>query len=268
LIGLRPVALAAFGTVLLGSGTLLAQPVSITPGPPSSERGLLPRYRFHLAAESLQSSDARFDWDADIGGDLDVVDYGVGRISAVANVETILGQQFRHFDPNQGNYTLDVSASLKTRLVESALVFHHISRHLSDRPKAFPVDWNMLGLRAARDVARGQTRLQIAGRALWTLKRSFVDYGAEVGVLASFRHEINPRLALIGVGDVYGLLVDKSVSTRSHQNGGSIEGGVRVSGSTGAVEFFIGFERRVDADALESLPRSWALVGFRLLKDN
>ena len=262
---LRAVALATICLLFSGARPLAAQPVSLVPAPASGERGLLPRYRFYLDAERLITSDTRFDWDADVGGDLDFVDFGVGRITALANIETILGSQFRRFDPNQVNYTLDVSASVRHQALEVALAFHHISRHLSDRAKDFPIDWNMLGARGAYEYARGATRVQIDGRALFTVVRSFVDYSSEIGGSASLRRDVSPRLAVVASGNAYGLLVDKTVYGRAHQNGGSIEGGLRVSGSKGAVEFFVGWERRVDPDPLELQPRTWTYVGFRLL---
>lgn len=262
---LRPVAIATFAVLLVSPAPLLAQPISLTPGPASGEHGLLPRYRFYLSAEALATDDTRFDWDADFGGDLDLVDYRIGRVTAIASFETVLGEQLRQFDPNQGNYTLDVSASVRARATEVALAFHHISRHLSDRPKQFSIDWNMLGARGAYETTRGRIRLQLDGRALFTVSRSYVDYRSEIGGSAYLRRELSPRVALVAHGDVYGLLVDKSVSGRANQNGGLIEGGFRVAGSRGAIEFFIGWERRVDADPFEQQPRTWTFLGFRLL---
>ena len=79
------------------------------------------------------------------------------------------------------------------------------------------------------------------------------------------RYAFGPHAALIAHGDAYWLLVDQGVSARDHQQGGRIEGGVRLSGSRGAVDLFVGYERRVDADPFEFLSHSWLLFGFRLL---
>ncbi len=43
-----------------------------------------------------------FVWDTNFGGELDVIDYRTGRATFVANYQAILGDEFRHFDPNQG----------------------------------------------------------------------------------------------------------------------------------------------------------------------
>jgi hypothetical protein len=65
------------------------------------------------------------------------------------DVETILGRERRPFDANQANYHLE--GGLRSRAERHLLIpfFHHISRHLVDRPKTQLVDWNLLGLRAA-----------------------------------------------------------------------------------------------------------------------
>ena len=264
----RRFTLTAFVVLLALASPLAAQVVSLSPGSPSGEQGFLPRYRFHLSAQSLVIDDPRFDWDADFGGDLDLFDYGVGRLTAVANYEAMLGEQLQLFDPNQGNYMLDVSLSYRVRAAEFAGVFHHISRHLSDRPKRFPIDWNMLGARGSYDAARGATHLQLDGRALWTLARSYVDYQGELGLTASLQRDVGPRVTLVANAEAYVLRVDGATSSRGSQNGGRVEGGVRVAGSKGVVEFIAGWERRVDADPFEAKPQNWGFFGFRLLSAN
>jgi len=241
-----------------------AQTVSPPPGPPSGEEGVLTRYRFHLDAEHLASNDTRFVWDADFGGDLDLVDYGKGRITALANYEAILGSQFRNFDPNQGNYTLDVAASFRFGANEVFGVLHHISRHLSDRAKSFPVDWNMAGVRFMRHTTRGRLEMTMEGRALGVLKRSYVDYTAEIGGGLDVSLAVNPHARIIGHGDAYGMLVEQG-SPRKAQHGGRVEGGLRLLGTHGAVDLYLGYERRVDAYPLDVVPQTWFVAGFRLL---
>ncbi len=256
-------------TVVLAAACALApaagaQTTSRPPGASSGETGFLTRYRFHLDATRLGANDPRFVWDADFGGDLDFVDYGKGRISALVNFETILGDQYRSFDPNQGNYTLDLSASLRQDANEVALVFHHVSRHLSDRPKPFPIDWNMAGVRFMRRSTHGRLEVTIEGRALGTIRRSYVDYTAEVGGGGDLNAALSAHVTAIVHGDVYGILVEKT-STRKTQNGGSVEAGVRLRGAKGAVDLVVGYERRVDAGPFDFLTRRWFFGGFRLV---
>src|SRR6266853_1365717 len=52
------------------------------PGP-----GFMTRYDFHLTAASLAITDPRFSWDTHFGGEIDVIDYVVGRASVVVDYE-------------------------------------------------------------------------------------------------------------------------------------------------------------------------------------
>lgn len=238
-------------------------PPALEDAPPRLQ--LLTHFDFHFAMALLGEDDARFVWDADYGGDIDLLDYGRGRVNFLANYEAILGEQFRRFDPNQGNYTLQVSSSVRFRDLEIAGVFHHVSRHLSDRQKAFAIDWNMVGVLVERPFDVGAVTVEVDGRALWNIERSFVDYRAEYGAGARVRHPVHPRIALIGAGGFTVVSVDRLVARRGTQTGALIEGGVRIEGPGAAGELFVAFERRIDADPFEGRPRSWALIGFRLL---
>ena len=59
-----------------------------------------------------------------------------GRLTFSADYQAILGDEFRPFDPYQSNYYhLGRRRRIGVRSTEWALVFHHVSRHLGDRPK-------------------------------------------------------------------------------------------------------------------------------------
>ena len=81
------------------------------PDPDGTE--FLPRYEFHLTAERLAHEDPRFVWDTNFGGELDAFRKGSTRLTFGANYQAMLGEQFRAFDPNQGNYIL--TAEVTTR---------------------------------------------------------------------------------------------------------------------------------------------------------
>src|SRR3989442_10512059 len=121
------------------------QPVFV-PAPTAPE--FLSRYDFHMTVHQLIGSDdpaERFSWDSHFGGSFDIVDYVVGRASVKVDYEAVLGSEFRPFDPNQANYTLEPSLSVRIGETELAAVFHHLSRHLSDRPEHFAIAWHMWG---------------------------------------------------------------------------------------------------------------------------
>ena len=250
--------------VLCLGASLSAQDRDGTP-PDAPGTRLFSGYRLHLNAASLVDDDERFNWDADFGGDIDVIDYGRGRFNFLANYETILGKELRAFDPNQGNYTLEGSATYRLGATEVAGTFHHVSRHLSDRPKNFPIDWNMAGVQIRHQRMAGRLRIDVAARAYRVTQRSFVDYDSEFGGHARARYILNDRLALLAAAEVVHRGTDPAISQRDGLTGGLFESGVRFEGAAVAVELFAAIERRIDADPIEHRPRTWVMVGFRLL---
>ena len=104
------------------------------PAQPEHTVAFMSRTAFHMAAEHLSGDDPRYVWDADFGGELDVVDYGYGRFTFEANYQVVLGEEIRSFDPNQGNYILAGNVSARTRWVEIAGQLYHQSRHLAHHP--------------------------------------------------------------------------------------------------------------------------------------
>ena len=224
----------------------------------------LPRAVFHMSAEHLSGDDVMFVWDTNFGGELDVIDYRTGRATFVANYQAILGDEFRHFDPNQGNYILMGSASLRMMRVELAGVFYHQSRHLADRANSVPVAWNMMGGRVQHAFTAGDARLDARVDVRGVVQKSFVDYSWEIDSGLRTDVQIRPGIGLLATGDLRILGVD-GTQNRGNQTGFRVEGGVRAEGRAGAMEFFLAVERRVDPYPLEFGTASWVTVGFRLL---
>jgi hypothetical protein len=234
-----------------------------TSGPGSPE--FMPRGQFYLAAETLHIDDPRFTWDTHFGGEVDLVDYDFGRVNGVADYEAILGNEFRPFDPNQGNYILEVSASARVRRTEIAALFHHESRHLGDRPKRFPIAWNVLGVRLLRRFDVSGATLDVIGGAGAVTEHAYVDYSWTADVDVLLRRPVNSHTGLFahGAATFYG--IDSALSTRGTQIGGRLDAGVQLRGGAAAVELFVGFERRVDAHPLDFQPQRWVFAGFRVL---
>ena len=234
--------------------------------PASAQQPLqfLPRFDFYFAAEYLADDDRRFVWDADLGGEVDVVDYRVGRVTFVTNYEVVMGTQLRRFDPNQGNYILAGHASARAAGFEVAGVFYHQSRHLSDRPKIGAVDWNMLGARVMRDMTRGRTEWLTRVDLRRVVQKSFVDYQWELDAEGRGRTALAPRVSLISAAGLRVVGVDGTRS-RGNQTGFLAEGGVRFEGNAAAMEFFVAVERRIDPFPLEFGTVTWLKTGFRVL---
>jgi hypothetical protein len=220
---------------------------------------------FHAGAEHLGGSDdERFRWDANFGGEVDLVDYTRGRMIFAANYQTTLGEELQFFDPNQGNYMLEGALTARIKQLEAAVVFHHLSRHLSDRAKDFPVDWNMLGGRIDHGFLVGATYIETQGDLRWTVQRSFVDYEWELDVHVRADRLLRPGVGVLAAGDVRYLGTDASRG-REGESGYRAEGGLRLEGSGAAVELFAGVERRIDPYPLEFDTATWFTAGFRLL---
>jgi hypothetical protein len=218
-----------------------------------------------MSAEQIFGvEDPRFRYDTNFGGELDLVDYGVGRMTFTANYQAILGEELRKFDPNQGNYILEGTVSARVGQVEIAGVLYHQSRHLSDRPKDFPVDWNMLGVRVRRPFLLGASHWDARADLRRTFLRSYVDYTWEAEGRVRADYVIRPGIGFLGAGAIRHLGVDGS-RDRGAQTGFRGEGGVRFDGRAGAIELFAAIERRIDPYQLEFGAATWPAVGFRLL---
>jgi hypothetical protein len=267
----RPAILAAC-LLLTPTAHAAAQQPTVAPAPSRPE--FFSRYDFHMNAAGLIRSqtapvvDERFSWDADFGGSFDLVDYVGGRAGVILDYEAVLGSEFRPFDPNQGNYTLE--GSLSTRIGGASEIvgfFHHVSRHLSDRAKAksLPVAWNELGARVLHRTSVGTATIDVdleGGRAV---EHAYVDYTwmGEAHVLV--RRSISDVVGLFAhlSGQIFA--VNGAIAGRGTQTGGAVDAGIRLNGRAGGIELFVGYEKRVDADPLDRRPQHWGLAGFRLL---
>jgi hypothetical protein len=218
-----------------------------------------------MSAELLGGTDdPRFVWDTNFGGELDVIDYRRGRLTFAANYQAVLGEELRAFDPNQGNYILEGALTLRLPPAEIAGVFYHQSRHLADRPKVDPIDWNMMGARVRRAFIAGAMHVDARADIRGTIQRSFVDYRWEFDGRVRGDQVVRPGVGLLVSGSIRHLGVDGSQS-RSGQTGFRGEGGVRLEGGAGAAELFVAVERRIDPYPLEFGTETWISAGFRLL---
>ena len=225
----------------------------------------LPKSAFDFSWAALASGDPRFSWDADLGIDLDVVDYAIGRLTFVADYEAVLGSERRAFDLNHGNYTLESAASVRHRGAEYSAAFHHVSRHLSDRESPNIVAWNVLDLRAARQVAVARSTLD--AQLAWgrVLQRNFADYAWTADLRLTLRRPVGTRSGLFASawGGLVG--VDPTKAGRERLCGSRLEAGWRLNGRAAALELFAGYERRIDAYPLERRRARWFAFGFRFV---
>jgi len=258
-----------FATVAAAQST---QPI-VAPAPASPE--FLTRYDFHLSIARLITStptpapsvpDERFAWDSHYGGSFDFADLVVARLGVALDYQAMMGSEYRPFDPNQANYLLEGFISARVAPdTEVAGIFHHVSRHLSDRPKAFAVAYNEVGARVMRRQTFGSTTLDVDVEGGRAVQHSYVDYTWLGELQLLVRRPITERVGVFAHGSGQVFAVDELVAKRDAQTGVLLEAGVRVNGRAGALEIFAGYENRVDADPLDRQSRRWGLVGFRFL---
>jgi len=248
--------LAASAAPALAQRRLVEPP----PGP-----DILTHADFHLSAMVLGSDDDRFSWDTHWGGEVDLFDYVAGRVTFYGDYQAVLGNELQPFDPNQGNYTLTLSSSLRVKESEAAIVFNHVSRHLGDRPKTFGIAWNVLGGRWLQRFERWNTAVEVRADAGSVIQNAYVDYtwiaGADVRAMRRVHDRVSIYLRLNG--ELTG--VDFAVAGRSTQKAGGVEGGIRFDARGGLLELFLGFANVVDADPIDRQSQRWGLGGFRLM---
>jgi len=242
------------------------------PGPqpldgPIDHVEFLSQYNFQLELNTLSGDNGRqYRWDSHFGGEFDLLNYVKGRATVVTDYEAVLGSEYRPFDPNQGIYILEPAASWFVGDNEVAFVFHHVSRHLSDRPKTYAVAYNIAEARYLRKFELPHdSSLAVRTSAGRLTQHSQVDYTWTWDWDVMARDRMNPHLELYTrtSGEVFG--VDPLVRGRTGvQHTTRVEVGTRVTGTKADLEIFVGAEHRLDASIIDFVPVSWAIVGIRV----
>jgi hypothetical protein len=230
---------------------------------PANAQEILPRFDLRLQGEYLVADDRRLKWDFEFGAEVDALDWGGGRATFVAGYEAVAGREFRRFDVNQGNYALEAVLAFRARGVEIGPVWHHVSRHLSDRAKRFPIDWNMIAVRARAGPRGGRAGLAWQVDARRTVTSAFVDYEWEVEGGAAAARPVAARWTATAAASMRAVAVDGSRG-RGTQWGGRLEAGVRLEGRAGGGELFVAVERRVDPHPDEFGTARFVTAGLRL----
>ena len=248
--------------------TALVVPVSAQPAHvvrPAEELGFLTSFNYHLSLETLGEDDPQFSWVGYFGGDFDFVGGPRGRGNVAFDYEVVLGDELQPFDPNQGNYGIELLGAGRLGPVELGLLFHHSSRHLGDRAKDFGIAWNLLGPQVLWTRESPAAVLQVRARALKAVTIDFVDYSAEFSADALYRHRIGRLTSVVLRGDVVARTIDRDVSNRGTQSGWRVDAALRIAGRAAGLELFGGAERRIEASAFGARPMTWGLVGLRIL---
>ena len=232
----------------------------------SRQQGGLTGFRTSLDIKHLNGSNADrpFNWDLDVSLDLDLLDLGIIRGNLFGNFETIIGGELRGVDPNQSNYIVDTSLFIRLPRGELATTFHHVSRHQIDRPDIGSISWNMVGISYGDQLTIGRVKLDVGARAMGTIQRAGVDYRGQFETYLKLLRVINQKLSFIASVDSVIVPVEATIFGRNVQQGGRIEGGLRLRSKVGSFDMFVAWEQRIDASALRHQKVRWTQFGFRL----
>jgi hypothetical protein len=268
---LSPLPLALFIAL---AGLLFASPASAQqPGPkpldgPIEHFEFFSRYDFQLQANLITGDKPDlFRWDSHFGGEFDILNYVKGRATIVTDYEAVMGSEYRPFDPNQGIYILEPAMSWFVGRNEVAFVFHHISRHFSDRPKPYSIAFNVIEGRYLRKFHAGGTSIAVRTSAGKIVQHSDVDYVWTVDWDVMVVHPMNPHVQWYGrtTGEMFG--VDPAVRGRTDvQHTTRLELGTRLIATKADLELFVGVEHRLDATPTDYFRPAvtWGIVGFRV----
>nr|MCU0255863.1 hypothetical protein [Vicinamibacterales bacterium] len=214
---------------------------------PPATTEFLSRFDYHLAIETLSGDDPQFQWDADFAAEFDIVGSPRARVTSLFHYEAILGEELQPFDPNQGNYAIEVLGARRWGGVEAAVVFHHTSRHLGDRAKDFGIAWNLLGAQVTWTSRGPQRTWLLQGRATTIVMADAVDYTGEFSAHGMYARDLHRRLAFVGRASGVARTVDASQWGRGTQAGGRLEAALRIHGGAADLEVHAGVERRIEA---------------------
>lgn len=243
----------------------VASPVAAraqTPPPPSrSSPVYLSRADFAFGWQKLGTSDRRFDWLAQVGFELDVVDAGDVRLTLEGDYEAVIGRERRRYDVNSGNYYFELAAVRRMGVVEVMAVAEHVSRHLVDRENAPAISWNEVAGRIRYAPTPGFSAEMEVGLP-WD--QAYVDYTWTSRLRMAYERPLDGRATVFAsaAGSVIG--TDDPSRPKGSICGARIEGGIRLAGHAAAIDLFASYERRIDAFPTERSRGRWFSVGFRI----
>jgi hypothetical protein len=241
---------------------LVLVPVAVGAG----DAELLPEVTVQLAGAAYVPAEDAFAWDTWIGGGAGLLRVRSATAYLTADVETILGQERRAFDANQANYHLEGGLRIRSGRQLVIPFFHHVSRHVVDRPKTQLVDWNLVGVRVTGPLPAS---FPLAARYAASVARAVHTRG--VGYEWEIVGVLDVELAHLGWGDPY-LRADARLVTVDPEAGlasGDFvdflgQGGVRFHRGGRNLDLFAAYEHRNDVFVLLPGSRDRALFGLRI----
>ena len=263
LLTARVLLTAAALSVAAAARAQLPAPQPAAPDAPI--RGFITRTAVGVGLAHLTAGDPQFNYAARFKADMDLADFGWGRVNLFGDYEAVFGTERRVFDLNHENYSIDLAVSYRARSTELFAVLHHVSRHLSDRQNDRALAWNSIGVAAERSITRGSTHLRGRIDLGKVFQHTFNDYSWSAWMTVDARRAAAPRLELYakGAGGIMGV-DSRAIDPRDRQCGARLEAGTRVLGAKGGLDLYVAYERRIDGHPLARTRSRWVELGFRL----
>jgi hypothetical protein len=207
-----------------------------------------------------------FVWDTWVGAGAGLLRVRTTTAYVTADVETILGRERRAFDANQVNYHLE--GGLRFRADRQLVIpfFHHVSRHVVDRPKGQLVDWNLVGARAAGPLPEA---FPLHGRYAASVART-VEWrtaGYEWELIGAFDVDLCRRSwggLYLRAGVRFVTVSPETSIPRGDFADVVAETGARLGKDARALDLFVAYQHRNDVLLLEPGARDRALLGLRI----
>ncbi len=232
----------------------------------ADDKALFPDAALHFEGARYAPAETELEWTTWIGAGVGVFTLHHVTGYAAGDVETILGSERKPFDAYQVNYHLE--GGFRYPLGRFLLVpfFHHVSRHLIDRPKTPTVDWNVVGVRLLGSLPPAfGSRARYAVGVGHTVETTWVDYAWELTA------RLETEVWRWSWGQAYLHVAARAVTTSGNalppQEGFvdfSAETGMRLRRGERRLDVFLAYEHRNDVFLLQPGSRDRALFGLRL----
>ena len=232
-------------------------PAVITPG-------FITRTGVSIGLAHLTAGDPRFNWAARFRGDIDLADYGRGRLNMYGEYDAVFGSERRVFDLNHENYTIDISATLRKGSSEFFGVVHHVSRHLTDRLNERAIAWNSIGAAAQHTFGSGDTSARVRFDLAHVFQHTYTDYTWTAWLTTEADRKVASRAIAYAKANGGFQGVDPEIAHRDRLCGARLEAGAHIIGIKGGANVYLAYERRIDAYPLSYQRGRWVEWGIRM----
>jgi hypothetical protein len=226
----------------------------------------LPAVKTHFTFGNMKSDVVDYAMFANLRFDADLFSKGKGKVTFMAWLEGYLGTDGRASKLESNKYEFRLSGSYgRLRLVLVTIDFDHQCWHIDDKYNPYGVSFNTGWIRAEHRFQLGREVVDIELGIGKIQDRTYVDYGIRGSLNIKAAHILSRTSAIYGTAVGEGNDVRQtSLPMRDSVYGAAFEGGYAKAGAHGVAQFFVRYERRIDARTIERQRRRWVELGVRI----